>query len=94
MKKIELIQALREATDLTKPEASAVVDIFFNGMADTRLKDNADYTVIETRRVPHNRNILADELIWTALIAMLTPESVQYLLPFKGLGQHQLKMGT
>ncbi len=24
----------------------------------------------------------------------ITPESVQYLLPFKGLGQHQLKMGT
>jgi IS4 transposase len=186
----------------------------------TRLKDNADYTVVEKRSVPANRNILADELIrfngyhaqkrcphilrkvvvwdkdqsreivlltnhlefgsttisaiykdrwqielffkalkqnlkvktfvgttenalfiqiWTALIAMLlikylsfkskfgwslsnlvaflrwnlftyrdlwewidhpfdvlpiAPESVQYLLPFKGLGQHQLKMGT
>jgi hypothetical protein len=186
----------------------------------TRLKDNADYTVVEKRAVPVNRNILADELIrfngyyaqkrcphtlrkvvvwdkdqsreivlltnhlefgpttisaiykdrwqielffkalkqnlkvktfvgttenalfiqiWTALIAMLlikylsfkakfgwslsnlvaflrwnlftyrdlwewidhpfdvlpiTPESVQYLLPFKGFGQHQLKMGT
>ena len=186
----------------------------------TRLKDNADYTVVEKRRIPANRNILADELIrfngyyaqkkcphilrkvvvwdkdqsreivlltnhlefgpttisaiykdrwqielffkalkqnlkvktfvgttenalfiqiWTALIAMLlikylsfkakfgwslsnlvaflrwnlftyrdlwewidkpfdvlpiTPESVQYLLPFKGLGQHTLKMGT
>jgi hypothetical protein len=34
-------------------------DIFFV----TRLKDNADYTVIEKRRVPTNRNILADELI-------------------------------
>jgi len=186
----------------------------------TRLKDNADYTVVETRGVPSNRNILADELIqfngyyarkrcphtlrrvvvwdkeqqreivlltnhlefgattisaiykdrwqielffkalkqnlkvktfvgttenalfiqiWTALIAMLlikylsfkakfgwslsnlvallrwnlftyrdlwewidhpfdvlpiVPESVQYLLPFKGLGQHKLKMAT
>lgn len=29
----------------------------------TRLKDNADYTVIEERSVPANRNILADELI-------------------------------
>jgi hypothetical protein len=29
----------------------------------TRLKDNADYTVIEKRMVPKNRNILADELI-------------------------------
>jgi hypothetical protein len=29
----------------------------------TRLKDNADYTVIEERRVPANRNILADQLI-------------------------------
>ena len=186
----------------------------------TRLKDNADYTVVEKHSVPVNRNILADELIqfngyyarkrcphtlrkvvvwdneqhrqivlltnhlqfgattisaiykdrwqielffkalkqnlkvktfvgtnenalfiqiWTALIAMLlikylsfkskfawslsnlvaflrwnlftyrnlwewidhpfdvlpiTPESVQYLLPFKGLGQHELKMTT
>jgi hypothetical protein len=186
----------------------------------TRLKDNADYTVIKERQVPFNRNILADQLIefnghearkkcpltlrkvvvwdkeqnreivlltnhlefgattisaiykdrwqielffkalkqnlkvktfvgtsenalfiqiWTALIAMLlikylkfkssfnwslsnlvaflrwnlftyrdlwewidkpfdvlpvTPESVQYLLPFKGIGQHQLKMAT
>jgi len=186
----------------------------------TRLKDNADYTIIKERQVPFNRNILADQLIefngyearkkcphalrkvvvwdkeqnreivlltnhlefgattisaiykdrwqielffkalkqnlkvktfvgtsenalfiqiWTALIAMLlikylkfkssfnwslsnlvaflrwnlftyrdlwewidkpfdvlpvTPESVQYLLPFKGIGQHQLKMAT
>jgi hypothetical protein len=29
----------------------------------TRLKDNADYTVIEKRNIPKNRNILADELI-------------------------------
>jgi hypothetical protein len=29
----------------------------------TRLKDNADYTVIENHRVPQNRNILSDQLI-------------------------------
>jgi hypothetical protein len=29
----------------------------------TRLKDNADYTVIEKRQVPKNRNILSDQLI-------------------------------
>jgi IS4 transposase len=29
----------------------------------TRLKDNADYTVVEKRSVPTNRNFLADELI-------------------------------
>ena len=29
----------------------------------TRLKDNADYTVVENRSVPANRNILTDELI-------------------------------
>ena len=29
----------------------------------TRLKDNADYTIIKERQVPFNRNILADQLI-------------------------------
>lgn len=29
----------------------------------TRLKDNADYTILENRSVPDNRNILTDELI-------------------------------
>ena len=38
MNKLELIQALKDATDLTKPEAAAVVDIFFNGMADALAK--------------------------------------------------------
>jgi integration host factor subunit beta len=33
MNKVQLIQALKDSTDLTKPEAAAVVDIFFNGMA-------------------------------------------------------------
>lgn len=28
MNKLELIQALKDATDLTKPQAAAVVDIF------------------------------------------------------------------
>jgi integration host factor subunit beta len=32
MNKLELIQALRDATNLSKPEAAAVVDIFFNEM--------------------------------------------------------------
>ena len=32
MNKLELIQALKDATDLTKPQAAAVVDIFFNEM--------------------------------------------------------------
>ena len=32
MNKLELIQALNDATDLSKSEAAAVVDIFFNEM--------------------------------------------------------------
>jgi integration host factor subunit beta len=38
MNKLELIQALRDATDISKPEAAAVVDKFFNGMADALAK--------------------------------------------------------
>jgi len=38
MNKLELIQALRDAIDLSKSEAAAVVDIFFNGMADALAK--------------------------------------------------------
>jgi integration host factor subunit beta len=38
MNKLELIQALKDATDLSKYEAAAVVDIFFNGMADALAK--------------------------------------------------------
>ena len=34
MKKLEMIQALKDTTDLTKPEAAAVVNIFFNEMAE------------------------------------------------------------
>jgi integration host factor subunit beta len=38
MNKLELIQALKDATDLSKSEAAAVVEIFFNGMADALAK--------------------------------------------------------
>ena len=38
MTKVQLIQALKDATDLTKPEAAAVVDIFFNEMANELAK--------------------------------------------------------
>ena len=34
MNKLELIQALKDATDLSKSEAAAVIDNFFNGMAN------------------------------------------------------------
>jgi integration host factor subunit beta len=34
MNKLELIKVFRDATDLTKPEAATVVDVFFNEMAD------------------------------------------------------------
>jgi integration host factor subunit beta len=38
MNKIELIQVLKDDTDLSKSEAAAVVDLFFNGMADALAK--------------------------------------------------------
>ena len=38
MNKVQLIQALKDATDLSKPEAAAVVDIFFNEMAEELAK--------------------------------------------------------
>ena len=38
MNKLELIQALKDATDLSRFKAAAVVDIFFNGMADELAK--------------------------------------------------------
>jgi nucleoid DNA-binding protein len=34
MNKVQLIQALKDATDLSKSEAAALVDIFFNGDKD------------------------------------------------------------
>ena len=38
MNKLELIQAFKEATDLSKSEAVAIVDIFFNEMAEELAK--------------------------------------------------------
>ena len=38
MNKLELIQTLKTATDLIKSEAAAVVDIFFNEMANEPAK--------------------------------------------------------
>ena len=38
MNKLELIQALKDATNLPKSQSAAVVDIFFNGMADALAK--------------------------------------------------------
>ena len=38
MNKLELIQALKDAIDLSKSEAATVVDLFFNGMADALAK--------------------------------------------------------
>ncbi|WP_419656555.1 Hup: DNA-binding protein, histone family [Desulfosarcina variabilis str. Montpellier] len=40
MNKLELIQALKYATDLSNSEAAAVVDLFFNRMADALAKGN------------------------------------------------------
>lgn len=38
MNKIELIQALKDAADISKSEAAAVVDTFFNEMAEALAK--------------------------------------------------------
>ena len=38
MNKLELIYALKDATNLTKPQTSAIVEIFFNGMANALAK--------------------------------------------------------
>jgi integration host factor subunit beta len=38
MNKLELIQALKQAANLSKSEATAVVDIFFNGMTNALAK--------------------------------------------------------
>jgi len=38
MNKLELIQALKNTADLSKSEAAAVVDLFFNEMADALAK--------------------------------------------------------
>ena len=38
MNKLELIQTLKDATDLSRSKAAAVVDIFFNEMAEALAK--------------------------------------------------------
>ena len=38
MNKLELIRALKDTTDLSKSEAAAIVDIFFDEMADELAK--------------------------------------------------------
>ena len=38
MNKVQLIQALKDTSDLYRTEAAAVVDIFFNGMAEELAK--------------------------------------------------------
>ena len=38
MNKLELIQALKDATDLSRSKAASVVDIFFNEMANELAK--------------------------------------------------------
>jgi len=38
MNKLELIQALKDATNLSRSKAAAVVDIFFNEMAEELAK--------------------------------------------------------
>ena len=38
MNKLKLIQALKDSTDLSRSKAAAVVDIFFNEMADELAK--------------------------------------------------------
>ena len=38
MNKLELIQALKDASDLSKPEAEKVVNLFFNEMAGALAK--------------------------------------------------------
>jgi integration host factor subunit beta len=38
MNKLELIQALQDAANVSKSEAAAVIDIFFNGMTDELAK--------------------------------------------------------
>ena len=47
MNKLELIQALKDATDLTKPEADSVVNLFFNEMAVALAKGDR----VEIRRL-------------------------------------------
>ncbi|BBO87546.1 HU family DNA-binding protein [Desulfosarcina ovata] len=46
MNKLELIQALKEAANLSKSEATAIVDIFFNEMTNALSNgSNCNYAV-------------------------------------------------
>ena len=40
MNKVELIQALKDASDLSKPQAEKVVNLFFNEMAAALAKED------------------------------------------------------
>jgi len=40
LNKLELISALKKQADLSKPEASTVVDVFFDNMADVLARGN------------------------------------------------------
>jgi hypothetical protein len=42
--------------------APALTQFIGYGHFVTRMKDNAVFEVVERRRVPHNRNILSDEI--------------------------------
>ena len=58
----------------------------------TRLKDNADYMLLEVRDVPQNRNILADELIMFDGVsgnAIITPYGKRKFTPPKPKGGSQ-----
>ena len=53
MNKLELIQALKDATNLSKSQSAAVVDIFFNGMTDALAKGDRveirDYALFSSK---------------------------------------------
>ena len=47
MNKLELISALREKADLSKPEASTIVDMFVDNMADALARGDRGGTGID-----------------------------------------------
>ena len=65
MNKIQLIQALKDASDLSKPEAAGAVDIFFNEMTNALAKgDRVEirgfcFFFVKESRTTSNRNTLA-----------------------------------
>jgi hypothetical protein len=62
--KLELIQALKGATDLTKPENTGVVNVFFNEMANELVKAGrvesgggfAEHTIHDWFNAPLNQS--------------------------------------